>query len=71
MLSSIAKYVHALGGQLKLTAVVGGDRIHAPRRRPQTHTAAPTAPVEVTREEDRWAGAGASSGHGPRAVAWD
>lgn len=41
MLSSIAKYVHALGGELKLTAVVGGTaytllddvRESAPRRR--------------------------------------
>ena len=44
MLSSVAKYVHALGGELKLTAVIGGTaytllddvRETAPRRRGRT-----------------------------------
>lgn len=44
MFSSVAKYVHALGGELKLTAVIGGTtytlvddvREGAPRRRRRT-----------------------------------
>ena len=53
MLSSIAKYVHALGGQLKLTAVVGGTaytllddvpkRTPRPRRRQSKSRAKRTA----------------------------
>jgi transcriptional regulator with XRE-family HTH domain len=56
MLSSVAKYVHALGGELKLTAVIGGTaytlledvREAAPRRRGRT-TRARKAPTRVQR----------------------
>src|SRR5438105_15951834 len=51
MLSSIAKYVHALGGELKLTAVVGGtaytllddvrERAPRPRGRQAASSASP------------------------------
>ena len=46
MLSSVAKYVHALGGELKLTAVVGGtaytllDDVHESAPRPRRRQSA-------------------------------
>lgn len=56
MLSSVAKYVHALGGELKLTAVLGGTaytllddvREPAPTRRVRT-TRARKSPGRVQR----------------------
>jgi transcriptional regulator with XRE-family HTH domain len=52
MLSSVAKYVHALGGELKLTAVIGGTaytllddvREASPRRRRRTTRARKAPP---------------------------
>lgn len=57
MLSSVAKYVHALGGELKLTAVIGGTaytlledvREPAPTRRGST-TRARKAPARAQRK---------------------
>ncbi|HZO77867.1 MAG TPA: helix-turn-helix domain-containing protein [Solirubrobacteraceae bacterium] len=57
MLSSVAKYVHALGGELKLTAVLGGtaytllDDVHEPAPRRQTSTTrARKSPARVQRK---------------------
>jgi transcriptional regulator with XRE-family HTH domain len=52
MLSSVARYVHALGGELKLTAVIGGTaypllddvRESAPRRRSRSARSRKTTP---------------------------